>query len=83
MRKEITYGQMIDLGRIEDKIKKHVNEVYPELGYGRPKCILGKYGRELSETSLKKIIKLASVKKDTALYILLAELLTYKINIGM
>ena len=77
------YDQMIVLGRIEDKIKKHVNEVYPELGYGRPKCILGKYGRELSETSLKKIIKLASVKKDTALYILLAELLTYKINIGM
>jgi hypothetical protein len=65
---------MIVLGRIEDKIKKHVNEVYPELGYGMPKCILGKHGRELNQTALKKIVRLASVKKDTALYILLTEL---------
>jgi hypothetical protein len=83
MKKEITYGQMIDLGRIEDKIKKHVNEVYPELGYGMPKCILGKYGRELSETSHKKIVRLASVKKDTALYILLTELLSKKSEFGI
>ena len=83
MKKEITYDQMVVLGRIEDKIKKHVNEVYPELGYGMPKCILGRHGRELSETSLKKIIKLATVKDDTALYILLTELLSKKSEFGI
>ena len=83
MKKVLKYDEMVVLGRIEDEIKKYVNDFYPELGYGMPKCILGRHGRELCKTSLKKIEKLSKLNKDVDLTQLLIKLYNKEILFGI
>jgi len=65
MKKSLTYDQVFILARLEDEVKNHIEFHYPKLSYGQQGCILGRFGRELSKTSWKKIEKLA--KKDQSL----------------
>jgi hypothetical protein len=76
MEKQLTYGQAMTLATIEDEVKKHIKDNYPQYYYGNSKKnILGTYGHSLSRTSWLKIHKLA--KKDNMLSTLVMKYITF------
>ena len=66
MIKDLTYEQAVTLSRVEDKVKQHIKDNYPDKYYGRrPSNILGRFGHGLSKTSWSKLSKLS--KNDEVL----------------
>jgi hypothetical protein len=66
MIKDLTYEQAMTLSRVEDKVKQHIKDNYPDKYYGRrPNNILGRFGHGLSKTSWSKLSKLS--KNDEVL----------------
>ena len=65
----LNYTQAMELGSLGDVVKNHVKSNYPELYYGGPNNILGKYGKDIPGTSWKKLEKLAKDKGDKELEI--------------
>ena len=66
MIKDLTYEQAVTLSRVEDKVKQHIKDNYPDKYYGqRPSNILGRFGHGLSKTSWSKLLKLS--KNDEVL----------------
>jgi hypothetical protein len=63
----LNYGQAMELGGLQDIVKNHIKDNYSELYYTGPNNILGKIGRDIPETSWKKIKKLAKDKGDKEL----------------
>jgi hypothetical protein len=59
----LNYGQAMELANLQDIVKKHIKDKYSDLYYGNNN-ILGKLGRDIPETSWKKIEKLAKDKED-------------------
>jgi len=69
---EVTYDQAVSSGKIGNKIKDYINKHYPEYS-NKDNNILGRYGHSLSKSSIAKITKLATSKKDEKLKELLDE----------
>lgn len=59
----LNYGQAMELAKLQDVVKNHIKAKYPGL-YGGSNNILGSLGRDIPETSWKKIEKLAKDKND-------------------
>lgn len=81
MKDNLTYGQVMSLAKIEDKVIEHIKEKYPNNYYGNPNNILGRYGHGLSKTSWKKVEKLA--KFDTILTCLICEYKLKELELGI
>ena len=64
---ELTYNQSLEIGDSENIIKKYIENNYPEYYYTNKNNILGRYGRNLSNSSISKITRLARQKKDSEL----------------
>jgi len=71
----LNYAQAIALEYSSNVVKNHIKSKYPELYYGRPNNILGKYGKEsdIPSTSWKKLEKLAKDKGDKDLEIAISK----------
>lgn len=69
---EVTYDQAVSSSKIGNKIKDYINKHYPEYS-NKDNNILGRYGHSLSKSSITKITKLATSKKDNKLKELLDE----------
>ena len=65
MKELLTYEQAVELHKIDDKVKNHIKDNYPDKYYGRPGNILGRFGHGLSKTAWDKVAKLA--KNDDTL----------------
>lgn len=65
MGKILTYEQAITLGKLEDKVKNHIKDNYPDKYYHTPGNILGRYGHSMSNTGWIKVSKLS--KNDSIL----------------
>ena len=63
---ELTYGEAVELDKLEKVIKIHIEDKYPSLYYGKDN-ILGSFGKSLPQSSYKKLIKLAKDNKDIVL----------------
>jgi hypothetical protein len=63
----LNYGQAMELAKLQDVVKDHIKVNYSDLYYGGKGNILGKLGKDIPETSWKKIEKLAKDKSDKAL----------------
>ena len=69
----LNYAQAIALEYSGNVVKNHIKSKYPELYYGRPNNILGKYGKDIPGTSWKKLEKLAKDKGDKDLEIAISK----------
>jgi hypothetical protein len=79
MIKDLTYEQAMTLSRVEDKVKQHIKNNYPDKYYGRkPSNILGRFGHGLSKTSWSKLAKLS--KTDEVLHEFIKE---YNIELSL
>jgi hypothetical protein len=63
----LNYGQAMELAGLQDIVKNHIKDNHPDLYYGSSNNILGKMGRDIPETSWKKLEKLAKDKGDKEL----------------
>ena len=65
MIKDLTYEQAMSIGKVEDKVKQHIKENYPDKYSGTTNNVLGRFGHSLSKTSWIKVLKLS--KNDEVL----------------
>ncbi len=68
--RELTYESASELSNIERKVKDHIRDNYPDKYYGRPGCILGRFGHGLSKTAWIKVQKIAKTDKTLQSYII-------------
>lgn len=63
MKKEITYGEVVELIEAERPINDHFEKTYPIADIK----ILGRYGHGLSESAIKRLIKWGLDNNDKVL----------------